>query len=146
MLMTQTAEYALRAMACLANVGPDRPLRSKELAEAAHIPSHYVSKVMRRLVVASLVSSKRGHGGGFSLARRPDQITFLEVLEATDHFVETRRCAFGMGDCDSADPCPLHPAWVELNTCMGEWARKTTLAGVIDDPASIPPAIQSALD
>ncbi len=145
MLLTQTAEYALRAMACLAQQGGDTTLRSAELAKLATIPSHYVSKVMRRLVVAGLVQSKRGHGGGFSLARKPQDITFLEILQATDHFMEEQRCAFGLGDCDLENPCPLHPAWSELRGQLKAWAMTATLDGLKDCSGTLPADIRPAL-
>lgn len=145
MLLTQTAEYALRAMACLANHQGSGPMRSAELAQRANIPTHYVSKVMRRLVVAELILSKRGHGGGFSLARPPQEITFLQVLNATDHFIEAERCAFGLGSCDHTNPCPLHIAWTNLKTCMWTWASNTTLAGYSPNAPDAPAAIKSLL-
>ena len=145
MLLTQTAEYALRAMACLACHEGDEPMRSKELADSANIPAHYVSKVMRRLVVAKLVHSKRGHGGGFSLAKPPKDITFLQILNATDLFIEGERCAFGLGNCDHQNPCPLHKAWTELKLHMWTWANQTTLAGYSPDAPGAPEAIKNAL-
>ena len=111
---------------------------------ADKVPAHYVSKVMRRLVVANLVHSKRGHGGGFSLIRPAREITFLQVLNATDLFIEAERCAFGLGDCDHMNPCPLHNAWTELKTTMWTWASKTTLAGTLPRDG-MPPDIQQAL-
>jgi Rrf2 family iron-sulfur cluster assembly transcriptional regulator len=121
-------------MACLSAAPEGRLLRSSELAAGALIPSHYVSKVMRRLVLAGLVSSQRGHGGGFSLAKPPEAISFMDILIAVDFDVERGKCAFGRGDCDSSNPCSLHPAWSQLKTRFSEWALTTTLDTVRDSP------------
>ena len=126
MLLNQTSEYALRAMALLATADAG-PMRSEQLAERAGIPSHYVSKVMRRLVVAGLVTSKRGRGGGFVLARSAHSIRLLDVLEATDVVLQGGRCAFGTGDCDANAPCALHPVWTKLKDDLVSWATLNTL-------------------
>ncbi len=135
MLLNQTAEYAFRAMAYLASRADlDSAVPSAELAEAANIPGHYVSKVMRRLVVAGLVSSQRGHGGGFRLLKEPREISFSTILQATDLDPRNQRCAFGFGQCDAERPCHLHPAWSRLKESFNGWAESTTLASVHDNP------------
>lgn len=127
MLLNQTAEYALRAMAVLATHWPGGKTTSAELAEEGNIPSHYVSKVMRRLVLAHLVEAQRGHHGGFSLAREPSRISFMQVLEAVDFQAQDQHCAFGLGKCNPHHPCALHPAYTALNDSFLTWARTTSL-------------------
>jgi Rrf2 family iron-sulfur cluster assembly transcriptional regulator len=126
-ILNQTAVYALRAMAALAGLAPGESIRAVELAERTLVPVHYLSKVMRRLVVAGLVIGRKGHGGGFSLARPPRSITLADVLAATDVTTDTGQCAFGWGDCDPDDPCSLHPAWSHLQEVLDDWAGGTTL-------------------
>jgi len=126
MLLTQTAEYALRAMSCLAE---ERALvlSSDQLSQQAAIPRHYVSKVMRQLVVAGLVTARRGRGGGFRLVRAPEHVTFAEVIEAVGGKLDPDRCAFGHDRCNASDPCPLHDSYIELQAVFNEWASRTTL-------------------
>ena len=128
MILNQTAEYALRAMAILAMLAPGEGLRAADLAERTGIPVAYLSKIMRRLVLAKLVDSRKGHGGGFRLAQPPARITFLAVLSAVDLAPEPNRCAFGWGACDPRHPCVLHSVWSELSETFVRWAEKTTLA------------------
>ena len=92
---------------------------------------HYVSKVMRRLVVGRLVQGRKGHGGGFQLARSPGSIRFADVLRATETDPEPNQCAFGWGECDAARPCPLHPAWSKLDEAFWRWADTTSLAEAV---------------
>ncbi len=127
--ISQTAEYALRAMAYLAR--PDAaPMRAVDLSQATQVPVHYLSKVLRRLALAGLLRSQKGHGGGFELTRPPTQIRFSDVLAAVDEAPSVGRCAFGWETCDARHPCPLHPAWSKLNEQMTAWAEQTTLADV----------------
>lgn len=127
-LISQTAEYALRAMARIASA--DGPLRATEIAADTSIPVHYVSKVLRRMVSAGLLTSQKGHGGGFRLARPARSIRFREVIAAVDGDMEAGRCAFGWGACNPAAPCPLHPAFSRLEASLTDWLGRTTLADV----------------
>jgi len=130
MLLSQTSEYALRAMAWLAYAPPGVPVRAKDLAVGAGIPLHYLSKILRRLVLADLLVSQKGQGGGFVLSRAPQEIRFTEILAAVDAYPTEGRCAFGWGACQENNPCPLHETWSELNDAIRAWAANTTLADV----------------
>ncbi len=127
MFLSQTAEYAMRAMAWLATSEETVPVRAKDLSNATGIPIHYLSKVMRRLVLAELLVSQKGQGGGFLLARPPSEIRFIDILTAVDAFPSEGRCAFGWGECDDVHPCPLHGSWSQLNERLQSWAEGTSL-------------------
>jgi Rrf2 family iron-sulfur cluster assembly transcriptional regulator len=130
MLLSQTAEYALRAMAWLASAPEGTPVRAVDLSGSTGIPTHYLSKVLRRLVLADLLESQKGQGGGFSLSRPPREIAFSDILSAVDAFPAEGRCAFGWGQCDVTDPCPLHDSWSHLNNRIRDWASGTSLAEI----------------
>ena len=127
MLLSQTAEYALRAMAWLATAPGGEPVCAVDLSSATGIPTHYLSKVLRRLVLAGLLESQKGQGGGFSLSRAPRDIPFIEILSALDAYPTQGRCAFGWGECDPTDPCPLHNSWSQLGDQICAWASNTNL-------------------
>ena len=134
MVLSQTAEYALRVMAWLAFERPDAPARATDLSESTGIPPHYLSKILRRLVLAELLESQKGQGGGFSLARAPEEIRFEEILVAVDAYPKQGRCAFGWGACKEVEPCPLHLSWSRLSDAVHQWASTTTLATVSSTP------------
>ena len=127
MLPNLTAVYGLRAMATLAGLGAGESLNAATLSERTGVPQQYLSKVMRKFVVARLVRSQRGHGGGFSLMRAPAKIALADVLQALD--VElSGGCAFGYEQCDPVHPCTLHPIWNKLQQSLDDWASGSTLA------------------
>jgi Rrf2 family protein len=128
--LSQTAEYAMRAVAWFATQAPESRVRARDLSEATEIPADYLSKILRRLVLAGLLVSRKGQGGGFALGRRPDQISFRDVLEAVDAYPREDRCAFGWGSCDASHPCPLHGPWTRMSQEFREWASTTTFADV----------------
>jgi Rrf2 family iron-sulfur cluster assembly transcriptional regulator len=140
MLLSQTAEYALRAMAFLATAPPGSAVRARDLSQATGIPAPYASKVLRRMVAAGLLSGQKGHGGGFQLSRPPEEIRFLDVLEAADDSLQPDRCAFGLGRCGGHNPCLLHDSMAALKESVLAWARRTTLAAAVPRPAPSPGA------
>jgi len=129
-LLSQTSEYALRALATLAKLRPGESMRATDLARETAVPPQYLSKVLRKLVARGLLRARKGHGGGFSLARGPSAIRVADVLEALDSAPPIGRCAFGWGRCDAAHPCPLHPMWSKLTESFQTWTSTTTLADV----------------
>lgn len=126
MLLNLTAVYGLRALAVLAGLGAGESLNAEALAERTAVPQQYLSKVMRRLVVAKMVRAQRGHGGGFSLLRPPAQIRMNDVLAALDLDLAAG-CAFGFAACDKTQPCSLHPLWSRLQDGLTSWANECTL-------------------
>jgi Rrf2 family protein len=128
--LSQTAEYAMRAVAWFATQAPDSRVRARDLSEATDIPVDYLPKILRRLVLAGLLESRKGQGGGFALAHPPGEISFRDVLEAVDAYPRKERCAFGWGNCDAQHPCPLHGPWTQMSQEFRDWASTTTFADV----------------
>lgn len=131
MLLSQTVQYALRAMTYLANLPPGKSVRARDLGRATDVPVHYLSKLLRRMVSAGLLESQKGHGGGFVMAMPPRFVRLLDIMLAAEFRPDPNHCAFGWGACRPAAPCPLHPAWSSLNDMVCEWAAQTTLADVL---------------
>lgn len=127
MLLNLTAVYGLRALAVLAGLDPGASLNAAALAERTGVPRQYLSKVMRKLVLARLVHSQRGHGGGFHLQRPPAAIKVADALRALDLAVDTG-CAFGFDACDPQNPCALHPLWSRLQDSLEHWTDGCTFA------------------
>jgi Rrf2 family protein len=132
MFISQTAEYAIRAMAAIATLPAVQKIRAADLGRSTGIPAPYLSKILRRLVLAELLVSQKGQGGGFALARPAREIRFVDILNAVDAFPSEGRCAFGWGSCDEHNPCPLHGAWSRLNNNLRDWASTTNLAEIAE--------------
>lgn len=130
MLVSQTAEYALRAMVFLARLPAGAAATSREVSQATSIPPTYAAKVLRRMVAHGLLQGQKGHHGGFQLARAPDRIRFRDILDAVDEQLVSDRCAFGWERCNAKKPCPLHDSVTALKETVVSWAEKTTLAEV----------------
>lgn len=130
MFLNQTAHYALRAMTCLVLEEHSNPVNSAELSKRTDVPSHYLSKIMRKLVEAGYIISRKGHGGGFVVAKPLDQIRIIDVLNATGFDQDNQPCVFGWEKCSDAKPCPMHPVWKKLKESFNNWAFNTTMQDV----------------
>lgn len=132
MIYSKACEYAIRALAHLAGPeyrsGGPAGAQAKEIARKENLPAPVMGKILQELVRKGLLHSRRGPGGGFRLARRPELITLRDVVAAVDgldHFVE---CAVGLERCADDSPCPLHDTWKALRDDVMKYLEKTNLA------------------
>lgn len=105
-MLSQTAEYALRAVCALAS-RLDELVPTSELAGATDVPPPYLAKVLQQLAAADLIRGRRGVGGGYKLVRDPNEITMLDVVNAVSAIRKIRtddeRLAdFGFASLDRA--------------------------------------------
>jgi len=129
--ISQTAEYALRAVVSLAG-HRDRPLTTREIAEKTRVPADYLSKVLQVLVRAGIVASRRGLGGGFTLARDPADLTILDVVSAVDPIQRIRECPLHLPEHRHA-LCPLHRRLDQAMAAIEESLQRTTVAEIMAD-------------
>jgi Rrf2 family iron-sulfur cluster assembly transcriptional regulator len=127
MYLSRPAEYALRAMTYLARQEPGERVLTRDLAEAINVPAPFLSKIMRLLTADGILDAKKGHHGGFILAKAPEKVRFIDILRAVDFEPTADHCLFGLGNCDSENPCPLHPEWSALKSQIEQWATKHNL-------------------
>jgi len=105
-MISQTAEYALRAMVCLAS-REGEALPGHVIAQITQVPASYLHKIMKQLVHAELVSSQRGPSGGFRLTRPSTKITVLDVIMAVDPIKRISHCPLNLPE-HAHSLCPLH--------------------------------------
>jgi len=111
MELTRKGEYAIRGILYLARQERGKVCLVGEIAEAADVPKAFLAKILQDFVKVGLVTSSRGTGGGFVLARAADRITLREVVEAVEGPILPNRCLVGAGTCERDATCPVHPVW-----------------------------------
>ncbi|MBN1845959.1 MAG: Rrf2 family transcriptional regulator [Sedimentisphaerales bacterium] len=84
MKLTRSAGYALIAVGHIAQEYPSDPVLAKSIAKQYRIPLDYLLKILQQLVRANVLNSVRGPHGGFTLARQPAKVSFLDIIEAVD--------------------------------------------------------------
>lgn len=136
-MISQTVEYALRAVAFLADQAP-AARTTGQIAEATKVPQAYLSKVLQCLSRAGIVRSQRGTGGGISLRIDPATLTVLTVVNAVDPIKRIRECPLGLSS-HGTRLCPLHRRLDSALAMVEKAFGETTLSEVLSEPsASIP--------
>lgn len=132
-MLSQTAEYALRAVLHLAGqaADSDRPVNVTEMAVALDVPRNYLSKTLHQLSRAGVLTSTFGPGGGFRLARPADALTLDEVVAPFDDQGGERHCLLGRARCMDSDPCQAHAHWKGISTQIQHFFRTTTVATLL---------------
>ena len=113
MQITRQADYAVRAVLYLTKLGPDRRAATSQIAEEQKIPPSFLAKIVSQLSVAGLLQTSRGARGGVSLARAPEEISLLEVVEAIDGPILLNDCVSNHSSCSFGDDCPMRPVWCD---------------------------------
>lgn len=140
-MLSQTVEYALRAVVYLASNAPASSTTA-ELAEATHVPPAYLSKVVQSLVRAGIVHSQRGSGGGISFAADASRLTVLDIVNVVDPIERIKTCPLGLVT-HGKKLCPLHRRMDAALAQVEQAFGNTTLAEVLADPSSVKPLCEA---
>jgi Rrf2 family protein len=131
-MISQTAEYALRAIVYLADQ-EEIPRTTAQIAVATRIPAGYLAKVMQNLSRAGLVRSQRGLNGGFTLARDPHELSILAVVNAVDPIQRFAECPLGIPS-HGRRLCPLHYRLDQAAAMVEDAFRDTMVAELLSVP------------
>ena len=128
-MYSTTCAYAIRALSRLTAIRPEGYVRVSEIcdSEGDDMPGHFLAKIFRELVRAGLLKSAKGRGGGFALARRPNEIRLYDIVEAVDGIEPYKRCVVGLAKCNSEQPCPQHEAFKPVRQQIMTYLESTTL-------------------
>jgi Rrf2 family transcriptional regulator, nitric oxide-sensitive transcriptional repressor len=128
-MISQTAQYALRALVCLA-IHKDGSLTVGQLASMTRVSPEYLSKVMQALVRADLVTSKPGKTGGFSLRVPPERLSMLSVVEAIDPPSSEESYPLDFQSYGSILQ-PLHQKLIQLSTLVRRECGKIMITDLL---------------
>jgi len=128
MQITRQADYAVRAMVYLAQLGTDQRAATGKIAHEKSIPPSFLAKIVSQLSVAGLLQTSRGAHGGVSLAKPADAISLLDVVEAIDGPIMLNDCVSDTTFCTYDEDCPLKPVWCEAQKMLIDQLSKTNFA------------------
>lgn len=128
-MISQTAEYALRAIVFLAD--QKEPRTNSQISEAIQIPMGYLAKVMHSLSRAGLVKAQRGVNGGFTLPMAPEDLTVLRVINAINPIRRIHECPLGL---HGKSLCPLHQSLDDAARAVEETFGDTSIADLLNVP------------
>lgn len=113
MEITRETDYAIRCVLYLAGRQND-VIMVDEIAREMAVPKSFLAKIVQKLVRAKFAKSHRGVRGGFQLAKRPAEITLLNIIETIQGPVAMNRCAIDEEVCCFSSTCSVHPVWIDL--------------------------------
>ncbi|MBP6745318.1 Rrf2 family transcriptional regulator [bacterium] len=134
-MITQTTEYALRAVVFLA-ISDGQAHTTAQIADGTKVPTAYLSKVLQSLSRAGLVSSQRGLGGGFTLSVDPSDLSILEIIETVDPIPRIHSCPLGLAEHGGA-LCSLHKQLDEALALVEIALGKSSIKDLIDAPSRV---------
>jgi len=131
MQITRAAEYGVLGMMHLGRLRNGSMAMIDEVSRAEKIPKSFLAKIFQELGRAGLVRSNRGARGGFSLSRKPAEITVLEVIEAIEGKIVFQRCRLDRPDCEHAGGCALCGLFERAQDGVKDALTRTTLQDLI---------------
>jgi Rrf2 family protein len=130
--LSRRGDYVVRAAIYLArrHEGNGAYSKIREVSEAMDLPASYTPQLLGLLAKAGLAEAKAGRAGGYRLSRDPERIAMLEVIEAAEGHLSSRRCPLRGGPCHWDDVCAVHPTWVKVSEAIRATLADTSLAEV----------------
>jgi Rrf2 family iron-sulfur cluster assembly transcriptional regulator len=131
MKLTTRGRYAVTAMLDLAIHGDEKPVSLADISGRQEISLSYLEQLFAKLRRGDLVTSVRGPGGGYRLARARRQIFVAEIIDAVDESVDATNCN-GKGNCHHGEVCLTHHLWQDLSEQIHDFLSQISLAELVD--------------
>jgi len=132
-MLTNKGKYGLKAMSHLAGMPPGQPALVADIASANSIPKKFLDAILGELRTAGFVHSKKGRGGGYVLARSPDNIRIGDIVRALDGMLAPIGCASKAfyrrcDDCDPERPCGVQVVMAQARDAISSVLDARTLS------------------
>ena len=127
MILSNACDYGMRAALYLATQTnrPFVPIR--EVSQNLNISFHFLTKILQKLNQHGIMTSFRGPKGGVALAREPESIFLMDIVQAIDGPELFQKCLMGLDQCNDDHPCPLHTQWVSIRGEIQRMFEQTSL-------------------
>ena len=130
MRLTTKGRFAVTAMIDLAMHNGKSPVTLSEISERQKISLSYLEQLFGKLRRQELVSSVRGPGGGYNLARPTEQVSVADIITAVDEPIDATQCG-GKENCKDDHKCITHDLWTDLNRHIFDYLRAVTLSELV---------------
>ena len=133
--LTRKTDYALVALAHMAQQGKGTLCRAREIIERYHLPAALLVNVLKALVQAELVRSTRGTKGGYALALPPERVTLGSIIKAMEGPIRFLPCVeeHGAGACGLVSYCPVTRSVRKVHRQLMDFLNQVTLAQIAFD-------------
>ncbi len=130
-IIRRNTDYAIRALVYL-GLHPDMEVTAGEIAEKQEIPLEYLQKILQRLSRGGVVLSHRGAYGGFTLAREPQEIDVLDIVEVMQGKLAVNKCFLEKKPCPRAPKCAIKGNWLQLEEKIAGFLSSITLQDLVE--------------
>jgi len=132
-MISTKGRYALRVLIDLAEQDSQVPVPLKDIARRQGISDKYLQHIAKLLVDRGLIVGTSGKGGGYLMARPPQECTVADVLSAAEGTLAPVAClACGTIECDRSDTCKTLPVWQKFDTLTREFFTGITIADLAE--------------
>lgn len=131
MRLTTKGRFAVTAMLDIALNEAEKPVTLAGISERQNISLSYLEQLFSRLRKQGLVSSVRGPGGGYRIAKAHHEISVSEIITAVDELIDATQCG-GNENCHDEGRCMTHDLWTALNTKILEYLSGVSLADMVE--------------
>lgn len=132
--LSRLSDYGIVLMSHLAGLGDDEPHNAREVASAAGLPQPVVSKLLKALAREGLLASHRGAKGGYTLARRPEEISTAQMITALEGPIGLTECTVHPGECRQEASCHVREPWQRINDVVRGALAEVSLADLALPP------------
>ena len=130
--ITRETDYGIVLLSHLSNGQAQQIHTARGLSTVAGLPLPMVSKILKALARSGLLVSHRGAKGGYSLARRPEDVSVGDVIGALEGPVGITECASSPGSCDQESTCPISSRWQEISETVREYLERIPITHLIN--------------
>ena len=139
-MISTRGRYALRVLIDLAEQNASAPVPLKDIAKRQGISANYLQQIAKLLVEQELIVGTSGKGGGYLLARAPDECTVADVLGATEGSLAPVAClSCETVECNRSDTCKTLPMWQKFDTLTHEYFNGITIADLANGANGLAP-------
>ncbi len=132
MRLSTRTRYGTRALLELALRQGDGSIFLKDIAREQQISLHYLEHLIAPLIAGGIIRSTKGPKGGISLARKPGEITLIEITQLLEGSVAPVECVNNPGTCKRAEFCAARDIWGQLKEVMDSVLESTTLQDLVE--------------
>jgi len=135
--LKRKGDYAVRAMISVGRRYETGLRQARQISTEMHIPYKTLTLILAGLVTEGLLVAAHGPKGGYRLARPPNEISLLDIVEAAEGPATFDHCVLRDGPCDWGETCPVHDAWARTQEALIRELASTSLAEVTAIDATI---------
>ena len=129
MNFSTTTEYSLRIMSYMA-LDENKLYKADEIISDLKIPQRYLRKLLTKLTKSGLIQSIQGKYGGYKIAKKLEDISLLDIVEASGEQIIKSECFFGLHKCVFHNRCHLHEKWIDIRNQIYEILATTKLSDI----------------